>query len=89
MRGVVINFSEILFPHCQWLIQLLLIPGHANYSALVPKHSYIDVRDFSSPEHLAKYLDYLDRNPDEYLKYFWWTTAFVVDKVIMQNNCER
>ena len=50
--------------------------GHANYSNLVPQHSYIDVRDYPNPKQLAEYLDYLDNNPDEYLKYFWWTTAY-------------
>nr|XP_060625159.1 alpha-(1,3)-fucosyltransferase 11 isoform X1 [Anolis sagrei ordinatus] len=32
-------------------------------------HSIILIDDFGSPKELAEYIDFLDRNPDEYLKY--------------------
>lgn len=32
-------------------------------------HSIILIDDFGSPKELAEYLDFLDRNPEEYLKY--------------------
>ena len=38
---------------------------------LAPPHSYIDVRDYKSPKHLAAYLEHLNKNPEEYLSYFW------------------
>ena len=62
------------------------LSGHANYSTLVPEHSYIDVRDFPGPRELAEYLDYLDQNPEEYLKYFWWTTAYQMDRHVSKQS---
>ncbi len=32
--------------------------------------------DFDSPAHLAEHLHFLDRNPQEYLSYFWWTEQY-------------
>ncbi len=39
-----------------------IVMGGANYSSFAPKHSYIDVFDFQSAKHLAKYLLYLDKH---------------------------
>ena len=36
--------------------------GGADYESFAPPHSYINVKDFSSVEELAKYLLYLDKN---------------------------
>ena len=44
---------------------------------MAPPHSYIDVRDFKSPKHLAEYLLYLDKNDDEYMSYFKWKKYFI------------
>ena len=44
---------------------------------VAPPHSYIDVRDFKSPKHLAEYLLYLDKNDDEYMSYFEWKKHFI------------
>ena len=43
---------------------------------VAPPHSYIDVRDFKSPKHLAEYLLYLDKNDAEYMSYFEWRKHF-------------
>ena len=43
---------------------------------VAPPHSYIDVRDFKSPKHLAEYLPYLDKNDTEYMSYFEWRKHF-------------
>jgi len=40
--------------------------GAADYTGYVPKGSYIDVRDFSSPKQLAEFLHRLDNNDEEY-----------------------
>ena len=45
---------------------------------VAPPNSYIDVRDFKSPKHLAEYLLYLDKHNDEYMSYFKWKTHFVM-----------
>ncbi len=46
------------------------------WSRIAPPHSYISVDDFAGPKDLAERLHHLDRNPEEYLSYFWWTDAY-------------
>ena len=56
-----------------------LIPvvlGRVNYTKLLPPDSFIDVRDYESPEHLAKYLIHLSNNHAEYLRYFAWRQKY-------------
>ena len=55
-----------------------VVLGAADYSDVLPPKSYIDVRDFASPRSLADYLQYLDRNPEEYEKFFAWKRQFTV-----------
>lgn len=57
------------------ILNLDVIPivfGGANYSAVAPPFSFIDVRNFSSAKKLAEYVKLLDGNPDLYHRYFWW-----------------
>ena len=49
-----------------------IVLGGANYKIFLPHHSYIDVKDFSSPKALATYLHKLDRNDTLYNEYFAW-----------------
>ena len=44
----------------------------ANMSAIAPPHSYINAEDFSSVEHLAKYLQLVASNDTLFASYFWW-----------------
>ncbi|XP_058836521.1 alpha-(1,3)-fucosyltransferase C [Topomyia yanbarensis] len=46
--------------------------GGADYTKFAPPRSYIDVQQFKTVHQLVDYLDYLARNPREYIKYFWW-----------------
>ena len=39
-----------------------IVLGGASYKDIVPPNSFIDVFEFESPEHLAKYLLFLDSN---------------------------
>ena len=43
-----------------------------DYKLYGPPNSYIHVDHFASPAALAKYLHFLDKNDDEYNKYFKW-----------------
>ena len=52
------------------MIPVLL--GGANYSALLPEKSFIDVADFNSPRELSRYLKLLDANDTLYNDYFQW-----------------
>ena len=61
------------------ILQINVVPivlGRANYSAILPPHSYIDVRDFASPRHLADYLKVLNANDTLYNEYFNWRAKY-------------
>jgi len=63
-------------------LRLGIVPvvlGGANYSAILPQHSYIDVRDFKSARHLGLYLSSLDSDDDKYNQYFRWQQKYKIE----------
>ncbi|XP_051741849.1 4-galactosyl-N-acetylglucosaminide 3-alpha-L-fucosyltransferase 9-like [Ctenopharyngodon idella] len=52
------------------------------YERFVPRDAFIHVKDFSSPQKLAEHLLSLDKNVEEYKKYFQWRKHFEVKLVI-------
>ncbi|KAB7500493.1 hypothetical protein Anas_12379, partial [Armadillidium nasatum] len=56
---------------CSYYI-IPVVRGAADYASIAPPHSYINVEDFKTPEELANYLIYLDKNDTAYLEYFSW-----------------
>jgi alpha-1,3-fucosyltransferase len=61
------------------ILQIDIIPivlGGADYAAILPPHSYINIRDFSSVKDLATYLKNMDEK--EYMKYFKWKQRYEV-----------
>ena len=64
------------------LLEHHLIPvvlGGANYKRYVPRMSVIDVRDYQSPEHLAKYLHQIDQNDTLFMEYFEWKKQYYIE----------
>jgi alpha-1,3-fucosyltransferase len=57
---------------------VLVVFNGADMSKLLPPHSYIDANSFETAEDLAKYLIYLTKNPEEYIKFFWWKTHYTI-----------
>ena len=55
-----------------------VVYGAEDVHKVAPPHSYIDVRDFKSPKHLAEYLIYLDKNEKKYAEYFQWKQYYDV-----------
>ena len=55
-----------------------IVLGGANYSALLPQKSFINVADFESPRKLSQYLKILDRNDALYNEYFQWQYHYSV-----------
>lgn len=53
------------------------------YRRAAPPHSHIHVDDFDSPKQLADYLNFLDNNEDEYMKYFKWKSTGIISDVKM------
>ena len=47
-----------------------------DYEYFLPPHSYIDTRNFQSPEKFAQYLHFLNENPEEYDKYHEWRSFY-------------
>ena len=72
------------------ILEINVVPvvlGRANYSFILPPHSYIDVRDFASPHHLADYLKLLDGNDTLYNEYFRWKAKYVCMESHDENEC--
>ena len=63
-----------------------VVLGAFNYSSLLPPQSFIDVRDFKSPKHLASYLTLLDKNDTLYNQYMAWKESYVLRK-LPPNQC--
>jgi len=62
--------------------------GGADYDSIAPPNSFINVKDFKSPKHLAEYLMKLDQSDDLYERYFDWKKEFEVDLHPMDGWCE-
>ena len=58
-----------------------IVMGGVNYTNILPPHSFIDVTDFQSPEHLAAHLHFLVENDEEYLKYFHWKKDYTIKTI--------
>ncbi|KAL7642660.1 UNVERIFIED_CONTAM: hypothetical protein RMT77_007225 [Armadillidium vulgare] len=55
-----------------------VVRGSADYAAIAPPHSYINVEDFETQKDLANYLIYLDKNDTAYMEYFNWKKNYFV-----------
>ena len=47
-----------------------IVYGGADYAQYLPEHSFINIRDFRSPQSLAQHLHQLMADDEQYLKYF-------------------
>ena len=72
------------------ILQINVVPivlGRSNYSDILPPHSYIDVRDFASPRHLADYLNLLAANDTLYNEFFSWKSKYICERKPFNNGC--
>lgn len=65
-----------------------IVFGGANYNNFVPPHSYINADEFETATLLAEYLLYLEVNPKEYIKYFWWREYYTVSTYSLDTFCD-
>ena len=56
-----------------------------DYEAIAPPNSYIDVRNFTSPRHLAQHLKYVTENEDAFNFYHRWRNEY---QLRPHHNCE-
>ncbi|CAL8136832.1 unnamed protein product [Orchesella dallaii] len=64
-------------------LELGLVPvvyGGADYQRIAPPNSFIDVESFETLSHFAEFLNNLNRNEEEYKKYFEWKENFKVGR---------
>jgi hypothetical protein len=54
----------------------IVMGGAKNYEKFAPHKSYININDYESPLKLAQYLNYLDKNDNDYIKYFDWINNY-------------
>ncbi|XP_074160592.1 alpha-(1,3)-fucosyltransferase 4 [Sminthopsis crassicaudata] len=59
-------------------VPVVLGPSRANYERFIPRNSFIHVDDFPHAAALATYLRFLDRNLNEYKRYFEWRRRYAV-----------
>lgn len=67
---------------------LPVIYSGAKLSRFLPPKSYIDVDSFKTVEELATFLKFLSNNPEEYIKYFWWTKSYKITSVNPLDLCK-
>ena len=65
-----------------------IVLGGGDYASTFRPRSYIDVRDFSSPRHLAGYLRHLMKKPREYLRYFDWKKTHMAIPYCTESLCD-
>ncbi|CAK8689515.1 unnamed protein product [Clavelina lepadiformis] len=56
-------------------------PMRTDVEAILPEGSFIFVEDFSTPQHLVSYLNYLDQHEEEYREYFNWRKEPISQKI--------
>ncbi|KAG1685942.1 Cyclin-dependent kinase 16 [Nymphon striatum] len=63
-----------------------VVMGGANYSRFMPKNSYINIADFSSPKSLALFLLSTAKNRSRYTEYFNWRTLYKLEHAPGENE---
>jgi alpha-1,3-fucosyltransferase len=76
--------TEKLYNAIQHYVIPIIFSG-AEISRFLPPRSYINANDFETTEDLANYLEFLQQNVNEYLKYFWWKKHY---KIIRSDHIE-
>ena len=61
--------------------------GGADYSLYLPAGSYVDARDFESPQSLAEHIKKLMSDDQLYLKHFTWRRNYLVDPAPLDGWC--
>ncbi|KAK7486444.1 hypothetical protein BaRGS_00022368 [Batillaria attramentaria] len=80
--------TEKLYRTIEMVDIVPVVRGGANYSALLPKNSYIDVSEFSSVKALADFLKDLASDEVSYLRYLDWKRDWKVIEPMPLPFCE-
>ncbi|XP_074595875.1 alpha-(1,3)-fucosyltransferase C-like [Brevipalpus obovatus] len=63
-----------------------IVMGGANYSAILPPNSYIDVFNFSSAQNLAEFLKKVSNDDQLYSSYFKWKQSYTIKARSMEQD---
>uniref|UniRef100_A0A8C6WTY0 Fucosyltransferase n=1 Tax=Neogobius melanostomus TaxID=47308 RepID=A0A8C6WTY0_9GOBI len=70
--------EKLFHPMSLGSVPIVLGPPRDNYMRQIPADSFIHVNDFASPKELAERLHHLNKDPEEYMRYFKWTKEYKV-----------
>jgi alpha-1,3-fucosyltransferase len=65
-----------------------VVYGGSDYSFYLPAGSYVNARDFDSPQSLAEHLEKLMSDDELYLSYFRWRNRYTVDPKPVDGMCQ-
>ncbi|KAL6460549.1 hypothetical protein MHYP_G00305150 [Metynnis hypsauchen] len=73
--------EKLYNPLTKGSVPVVLGPSRSIYERLIPSNSFIHVEDFKTHKELADYLNSLDKNEDQYKKFFQWREKYEVKHV--------
>ena len=70
------------------IVPIVLGAKISDYERVAPPNSFIHVDNFTSPQHLANYIKYLDKNDEAYYQYHMWrNTHTLKTKELELSSC--